>query len=82
MTMHSTTAPVGFVPSTSGSPRPGLIDRALSAIASFFNSLAASQKAAHHYERLAMLSDGELRAYGLKREDIPRHVFEQAFDRS
>ncbi|MDH3580147.1 MAG: hypothetical protein OEM91_05925 [Hyphomicrobiales bacterium] len=81
MASHSATAPVGLIPGTPGAHKAGLIARVVSSIAGFLDSLAASQAAVHHYEYLTRLSDGELAVHGLKREDISRHVFEQAFGR-
>lgn len=81
MTTHSATAPVGVVSGTPGARKPGLIGRILSSIAGFLDSLAASQTAVHRYEYLVGLSDAQLAVHGLKREDISRHVFEQAFER-
>lgn len=81
MTTHSATAPVGLVPGTPGASKSGPISRVLSSIAGFLDSLAASQTAVHRYEYLARLTDAELAVHGLKREDISRHVFEQAFER-
>lgn len=50
-------------------------------IVRFLESLAASQQAARHFDRLVHLNDGELAAKGLTREDIPNYVFEQNFGR-
>lgn len=50
-------------------------------IVRFLEALAASQRAAHHFDRLVHLNDAELSARGLAREDIPTYVFEQNFGR-
>lgn len=50
-------------------------------IVRFLESLAASQQAARHFDRLVHLNDAELAARGLAREDIPNYVFEQNFGR-
>ena len=81
MTTHTATASVGLVPSTPGTRGPNLITRVLSAIADFFDSLAASQKAIHRYEYLVRSSDAELAVRGLKREDLSRCIYEQMCNR-
>lgn len=58
------------------------LSKAGASVVSFLETLAASQKAAWDYERLANLNDAELTARGLARMDIPRHVFERHYGRS
>lgn len=78
---HTITSP-GQIPSTSsGSPQRNFILNLVTGVVRFFDSLAASQRAVNHYERLAHLSDAELEAQGLKREEIPHYVLEQNFGR-
>jgi hypothetical protein len=81
MATHTVTAPSHVPSSSHGTPERTPISDLFSGIVRFFDSLVASQKAVARYERLAHLSDAELGARGLKREDIPRHVFEDIFDR-
>lgn len=47
----------------------------------FLESLAASQQAARHFDRLVHLNDAELAAQGLVRADIANYVFERNFGR-
>lgn len=89
MTTHSATAHAGIPSAKGGSPRRGVfhaviagVGRTLGAVGVFFDSLIASQQAIARYERLARMSEKELAARGLKREDIPRYVFDQTFHHS
>jgi hypothetical protein len=41
----------------------------------FFAGLQDARTQAHRFESLSRLSDAELAAHGLKREDIPQTVF-------
>lgn len=89
MAMHSATVNAGIPSVKGGSPRRGVlhavlagIGRAFGAIGFFLESLVASQQASARYERLTRMNEAELAAHGIKREDIPRYVYEQAFRHS
>ena len=49
---------------------------------SWFDALAAAQQASRRYEYLTRLSDAELVAFGIKRQDIPHYVIERMHNRS
>ncbi len=51
-----------------------IIVEALSAVPQFFVSLQKATLAAREYERLGHLSDDELNAYGLTREDLSQYI--------
>jgi hypothetical protein len=85
MATHSATAPASIPSTTRDSPHRVIlhtvlanIGRAFRAIGAFFDSLIAAQQAIARYERLARMSETELAARGIKREDIPHYVFRQA----
>lgn len=79
---HTATSPSQIPSSSSGAPRHNFIVSFVTGIVRFFDSLAASQRAVAHYDRLVHLSDAELEAKGLKREEIPHFVLEQNFGRN
>ena len=81
-------ASTGLATPSSGAPQHksgrgfvSQIGRVINSVARFFASLAAAQQAARRYEYLAHLSDAELSARGLKREDIPFYVAERMHNR-
>jgi hypothetical protein len=49
--------------------------KTLSALASFFSVVEEGFNKAEHYEALARKSDNELAARGLRRQDLPHHVW-------
>ncbi|QDC08852.1 DUF1127 domain-containing protein [Oceanicola sp. D3] len=51
------------------------LDRFFASVGMGFNAYMESRSRMHQITRLNALSDRELNAMGLKREDIPRHVF-------
>ena len=55
--------------------RGGFVTRILTAIGNGFVSIAESNHRVRRVNRLSAMSDAELAARGLKREDIVRHVF-------
>ena len=88
MATYMATTSTGLATPSSGAPQHkkgsgfvSQIGRVVKSIAGFFDSLVAAQQAARRYEYLAHLSDAELSARGLKREDIPFYVFEQMHNR-
>ena len=88
MATYMGTASTGLVTPSSGTPQHktargfvSQIDRVAGSVARFFGSMAAAQQAARRYEYLAHLSDAELSARGLKRQDIPHYVLEQMHNR-
>ncbi len=50
--------------------RPSFLER----FDAFFTDVARARACAHEYQHLADLTDAQLAARGLKREDIVRHV--------
>ena len=53
----------------------GILGRVLKGIADFFESFADAQARSRAFQSLSAMSDAELAAKGLKREDIARYVF-------
>lgn len=62
-------------------PRGGVSFGWLKGIAAFFQAILDARQAQSRFERLWYLSDAELAARGLKREDIANEVM-RAFDRA
>jgi hypothetical protein len=88
MATYMATTSTGLATPSSGAPQHkkgsgfvSQIGRVINSVARFFASLAAAQQAARRYEYLAHLSDAELSARGLKREDIPFYVAERMHKR-
>jgi hypothetical protein len=52
------------------SPTAGGLRRILAACGAFLAAFAEGVTAAQHYERLSLMSDGELRRLGIERQDI------------
>jgi len=86
------TASIGPATPSSGAPQHqkgrgfvSQIGRAVNSVAqafaSWFDSLAAAQQASRRYEYLTHLSDAELAAFGIKRQDIPHYVLERLHNR-
>ncbi len=53
----------------------------LGTIATFFTVIGQARNAQSTYERLMRLSDAELAAMGLNRNDLARYAFDSAFDK-
>ena len=53
----------------------------LGAVATFFTVIGQARNAQSTYERLMRMSDSELAAKGLHRNDLPRYAFDSAFDK-
>lgn len=92
MAISMATASTGLATSSSGAPRQqkgrgfvAQIGRAVmsaaQSFAAFFDALATARQAAGSYEYLAHLSDAELAAHGIERQDIPHYVFERYYNR-
>ena len=88
MVTHMVTAPIGRATPSSGATQHktargfvSQIGQVVDSVARFFESLQASQQAAAHYAHLAHLSNEELSARGLKRQDIPHYVVKRMLDR-
>ena len=54
---------------------PALLHRVGSRCLAFFEGIGEAHTLAQRFDTLSRLSDGELAARGLKREDIPQAVF-------
>ncbi len=54
---------------------PALLQRIGNGFRAFFEGIQDARTLAHRFETLSRLSDAELTARGLKREDIPQAVF-------
>ncbi len=88
MATHMSAIPTGFATPSSGAPQQktvgsflSQIGRAIDSMVGFFGSIVAAQRTAVYCDRLVRMSDAELSARGLKREDIPNHVLDRMFDR-
>jgi len=80
--------PTGFATPSSGAPQQkpvgsffSQIGQAIDSVVGFFGSIVAAQRIAVYCERLVRLSDAELSARGLKREDIPNHILDRMNNR-
>lgn len=60
-------------------PRRSAFSGFLHAIGDFFTLITESNWRVHEAERLQAMSDAQLAARGLRREDIARHVFRDMF---
>jgi hypothetical protein len=54
---------------------PAFLQRLGAIFSAFFSGIQDARVLAHRFESLSRLSDAELAAHGLKREDIPQAVF-------
>ena len=54
---------------------PTFLQRIGDVFHAFFTGLQDARMQAHRFETLSRLSDAQLAAHGLKREDIPQTVF-------
>ena len=79
MAVQSVAAPYPHIPSQRRLGQPPLIVMLLQPISRLLADFARAQWAAARYERLSQLSDGALRARGLSRGELSRHVYGQAF---
>ena len=69
-------------PTTESSFAPGLrarLDAFFATIGQGMNAYMESRSRMHQINRLNALSDEELAEMGLKRDEIPRHVFRDIF---
>ena len=60
-------------------PRRSLFAGVLHAIGDFFTLITESNWRVREAERLQAMSDAQLAARGMRREDIARHVFRDLF---
>ena len=88
MATYMATTSTGLATPSSGAPQHkkgsgfvSQIGRVVKSFAGFFDSLVAAQQAARRYEYLTHLSEAELAAYGIKRQDIPPYVAERMHNR-
>jgi hypothetical protein len=88
MATHMSAIPTGFATPSSGAPQQkpvgsflSQIGQAIDSVAGFFGSIVAAQRTADYCDRLVRLSDAELSARGLKREDIPNHILDRMHNR-
>ncbi len=87
MATHMSAIPTGFATPSSGAPQQKTVGsflsqfgRAIDSMVGFFGSIVAAQRSALYCDRLVRLSDAELSARGLKREDIPSYVFYRLYE--
>ena len=55
---------------------PALLQRLSQRISDFLDDIGAARAMAERFKSLSRMSDDQLAAHGLKREDIPRAVLE------
>ncbi|MGR3502664.1 DUF1127 domain-containing protein [Pseudaestuariivita sp.] len=66
---------MAYVSSNAADRSGNVVVNALSAFGNWLISISESSEKARRIEALSNMSDAELAARGLKREDIARHVF-------
>jgi hypothetical protein len=57
---------------------PAFLQRISQRISAFFEGIEEARRLAHRYKVLAQMTDAQLAARGLKREDIPQAVLNQS----
>lgn len=62
-----------------GSRAGETLGRFLNGVGNFFAAVGNARARTAEFERLNAKTDAQLAAMGLKREDIPRHVFRDLF---
>ena len=55
---------------------PAFLQRISQRIAAFFDGIEEARAMAHRYKTLSQMTDAQLAARGLKREDIPQAVLD------